>query len=587
MAYKPVYLEPDEEITSVIDKIAQSSDKEIALVLAKNSGLFQSLVNLKLVAKEAKKQGKTITLVTTNKIGQRLAGQVGIKTYGAITAIPSTPQPAGSPVQPTTPALPDQVIDGVKVQQYDPNRQHKQMVEEDQQLEKELAKDEPAAAAEPTNDGEVPKVFEPTTVKPEALAVNPQSESRKLDDLPAIMSRSGGFNSRKEFKIPWKSVAVGFGVLLFIIILVVVFVPRAIVTITYLAEPLSEKVNVSAVNNLKEQKANTIAGNKLSVEKTKSEKITATGQKDVGTDATGKITIINKHTDGSGVGKDQTFSAGTKATHSGGKVFTLNESVTIGKVTYDPNNGQPIYKSKVVEVTAVEPGESYNVASGSFSVAGALSNTPASSSTAFTGGLTKVVTVLSQDDIDSALLKLNKTAKEEATKELTEKAAGQKILSDAIWADIKQEDADKDAGEEVSSATATLIVEYGVVVFDENQALEIFIAAFDNRINDNERVVFPDDNKPVFTTKKITKDKNQIDFEIAGVAFKVPNIDKTRISKSIKNKSREAASAIVVEQYDAQSAEVSISPSWWINRLPLLAKEIRIEYGFIDKTKTN
>ncbi|MEX0594851.1 MAG: hypothetical protein WD157_02020, partial [Patescibacteria group bacterium] len=89
MAYKPVYLEPDEEITSVIDKIAQSSDKEIALVLAKNSGLFQSLVNLKLVAKEAKKQGKTITLVTTNKIGQRLAGQVGIKTYGAITAIPS------------------------------------------------------------------------------------------------------------------------------------------------------------------------------------------------------------------------------------------------------------------------------------------------------------------------------------------------------------------------------------------------------------------------------------------------------------------------------------------------------------------
>jgi hypothetical protein len=120
MAFKPVYLEPDEEITNVIDRIKSSPDQQIALVLAKNSGLFQSLVNLKLLAKEAKSSGKNVVLITTNKVGQRLAGQVGITTYGALGAIAT-----GTTLEPTTPiASPqsDEVINGVKVKQYDPNR---------------------------------------------------------------------------------------------------------------------------------------------------------------------------------------------------------------------------------------------------------------------------------------------------------------------------------------------------------------------------------------------------------------------------------------------------------------------------------
>ncbi|MEX1051888.1 MAG: hypothetical protein WEC83_00680, partial [Patescibacteria group bacterium] len=122
MAAKPIYLEPSEEITSVIDKIAQTPDKEIALVLAKNSALFQSLVNLKLLAKEAKRLGKNVAFVSTNKIGQRLAKQVGIATYTTIASLPATAAGAGSPI--AAPATPDEVIGGVKVQQYDPNRQH-------------------------------------------------------------------------------------------------------------------------------------------------------------------------------------------------------------------------------------------------------------------------------------------------------------------------------------------------------------------------------------------------------------------------------------------------------------------------------
>ena len=86
-------LEPDEEITSVIDKIKAVSDRQLALVVAKNSPLAQSLVNLKIIAKEADSQDKDLCLITTNKVSAKLAGQVGLKTYSTLGSVGSITQP--------------------------------------------------------------------------------------------------------------------------------------------------------------------------------------------------------------------------------------------------------------------------------------------------------------------------------------------------------------------------------------------------------------------------------------------------------------------------------------------------------------
>ena len=73
-----------------------------------------------------------------------------------------------------------------------------------------------------------------------------------------------------------------------------------------------------------------------------------------------------------------------------------------------------------------------------------------------------------------------------------------------------------------------------------------------------------------------------MDFEISGTAFKVPKIDKKLISKSITNKSSQAAQQILQEKYGAESVESVITPNWWIDRLPFIKQAIRIEYGFSD-----
>ena len=95
---KPIYLEPDEEITSIIDRLSKVEGSKIAVVVPKNSTMFQSLVNLKLLARQAQKLGKEVAIISNNKVGSRLAKQVGLETYASLGTVGISPAPATSPV---------------------------------------------------------------------------------------------------------------------------------------------------------------------------------------------------------------------------------------------------------------------------------------------------------------------------------------------------------------------------------------------------------------------------------------------------------------------------------------------------------
>jgi len=81
---KVIYLDPDEEITSVLDKIKSAKESGLILVVPKGATLLQSLVNLKLLSKRALDLKKEIALVTSDKIGRNLASLVGFSVYSDI-----------------------------------------------------------------------------------------------------------------------------------------------------------------------------------------------------------------------------------------------------------------------------------------------------------------------------------------------------------------------------------------------------------------------------------------------------------------------------------------------------------------------
>jgi hypothetical protein len=583
---KQIYLEPDEEITSVIEKIGAEGDGSIALVVPKNSSLFQSLVNLKLLAKEAKNLQKEVVIISGNKIGMRLAKQVGVPTYASLGAIANSPQQPVKSIVAEEPATVDTTIDGVPVRQYNPNRPvttETTPVAEDVEDELEPPSEQEAIEVED-------KVITVTTPSSDESTDEKQPDAeeqpKEADDssLPPIVTRVGAPRASEPFKFPWKAALIALGLLLILTTVTFFLLPKATVTVVLPAEPVSDTLLLAVQTETAE---GAVKGSVVTSEQSSSTTITATGKKDVGSKATGTISITNKYRDGSGAGKDQTFAAGTKATDvSTKKVFTLNNSVTVSRVTFNPNNGQPIYDTKTVKVTAVEPGESYNIPKSSFTLAGALDNTVIESTEAFSGGLTKQITVLSQQDLDTAVAAAKAELETKARADLAEKAKGLLILPDAVWQTVKEQTTDKKVDEEAQSVNLTLKIEFASLAFEKKLVDDQFKTKLSSTLTETQELVFEDGKEPTITTKGITDDKTKLTIEVAGSGYKVEKIDKATIARSVKNKSVDSAKNSIVETYKADSVEISISPSWWIARLPLLEGAIRVEYGFANKKPT-
>jgi hypothetical protein len=82
LSHKTIYIDIDEEITSIIDRMRKSEAREVIIVAPKRALLLQSLVNLKLLKKESDRKRKKIMIVTQDKIGKKLIEKAGIMVQG-------------------------------------------------------------------------------------------------------------------------------------------------------------------------------------------------------------------------------------------------------------------------------------------------------------------------------------------------------------------------------------------------------------------------------------------------------------------------------------------------------------------------
>jgi hypothetical protein len=74
------YIESDEEIISVIGRLRSSASEENYFVFPKHALVLQSIVNLRLFQREAKKIGKKVVIVTQDEMGRMLARKAGMES---------------------------------------------------------------------------------------------------------------------------------------------------------------------------------------------------------------------------------------------------------------------------------------------------------------------------------------------------------------------------------------------------------------------------------------------------------------------------------------------------------------------------
>ena len=68
---KILYLEIDDEITTIYDRIKHARVKEIILVVPKHAELFSSIVNLRILKRKTDELEKHIEIMTNDPYGKK------------------------------------------------------------------------------------------------------------------------------------------------------------------------------------------------------------------------------------------------------------------------------------------------------------------------------------------------------------------------------------------------------------------------------------------------------------------------------------------------------------------------------------
>ncbi len=435
-----IYIDIDDDVTSIIGKIKNSENTVIALVPPKRTGALQSVVNLKLLQQAAKNNRKKIALITTDNVLSSMASALSIPIARNLTSQPKLLDVSEPEIEE------DNFIDGKDIAVGDlakmgtkPSRAASE--------DKEISAAVKAIETDDKINDDLDADGEPDS-KPK-----PTSKDKKARVIP-------NFDSfRKKLMIFG-----GLG-LAFIIFLVwaIWFAPNGTIIISAKTTSKAYKVsvNLDPASSTNVDKA-IIQPVVKQTKKTETVSFSATGSKEIGDKATGKVVIYNKYSLSS-----FTLPAGTVIATTSGLQYTLSSSVVVPSVTgtlYNPHPGA----SSPVAATASNIGENYNVESGTnFSISGQNSNVYAVAKGDFTGGTKETVKVVQQSDLDAVVDRLKEQADSDSVKaDLTSQMGSNvTIVTDSFTASYADATSKPAIGEPASSgsATATMEITYTMI----------------------------------------------------------------------------------------------------------------------------
>lgn len=377
---KVVYIEIDDEVTNVYDRIKKINSKQIYIVVPKRANLFQSLVNLKILKRKAEDDEKKIYLITNDSNGIHLAQKLGIEVYNQTNA-------EGKSALFNTETTDERLrITPLKAsinaaQDSPPTRV----------AEKKLSISEILRKSKKTGDIDVSAVG--------------TSEKKKIKE------------NRPKFVIvtPNRHALIGFLAFSVTILLLIVYIalPGVTVYLTPAASVLEKSVNIVLADNQKNRaeletsQGHIIASYPIEVTITKTINHFATGKKfsERATNASGKITIINT------TNTPWPLVASTRFQNEDGIVFRLKDAVSVPAATSSGLGKLEVFVSAdPVDANGLIVGERGNIRPAKFFLPGlkedSRSKLYAESYAAMAGGITDYTTYIVEEDLEAAQARL-------------------------------------------------------------------------------------------------------------------------------------------------------------------------------------
>lgn len=540
-----IYVDVDDEITAIIDKVQDSQKKIVALVLPKRATVLQSIVNMKLLKRAASDAKKNLVLITSEHGLMPLAGSVGIHVAKSLNSRPEIPDAPPS-------------------------------MAEKADMAEEISEPEDAALDAHKTVGELSGM--PVADDEEAIELDDE-ETKPADD--AAPAKGGKPAKAKKFKIPNFNkfriglllAAVGVVVLSMVGYAALAVWPEATITI----KTDSQSVKSSAVLTLK-----TDAGAQLDVEKfvvpaqiqevkkTLTQEAPATGELNKGTKATGKVDMTTQ--DCTPPYSVSAVPAGTGIS-SNGKTYITSEKADFSPTTFDFGTSCWNYKATGISITAQSGGSSFNTGSTTFTVAG---RSGVSATGSASGGTDKVVKVVSQADIDGAKQKITEQDTLPIRQELETALVGRNLfpLSATLTVGEPETTVSAEANTEADTVTVTQIITYTLRGVKEEDLEKIVAADVGTRIDTKKQSILSyglDD--AYFAIQGMNGEDMTVSMQTTAVAGAALNIDD--IKREVAGKKAGDARTLISAHPGVTEVAVDYSP-FWVSAIPKKTDKITV-----------
>lgn len=540
-----IYIDTDDDVTSIVGRIKQSSEVVVALVPPKRIGVLQSVVNLRLLQRAAKMAKKRLAIVTTDPSLVNLASGLGIPVAKNINAQAKVPDMVDEE------EISD-VIDGNDITVSDVPRSRRETSED-----KEIS----AAVAAIETDDRIKNDLDADGV-PDDEEEKPKKPAKKKSKVPNI-------NSLRNKLLIGGGIAV---VLIGFLVWALIFAPQATITIQAKTSPLEISKTLTLIPSSDKDVADGRLSPVVKQKKTnESVEFEATGSREVGENAAGTVAFCYDETNfnpDTGEKNAITLDAGTRL-YANNVQFTIDSAVTIeGGRKSASGKCETYYR---VKATAVNIGEEGNIAkSTEMSVAG-YSSLEAVAYDDFTGGSKETVKVVQQSDVDAAVAKLRERGDSDAARdELKGQMSDSTVVIDSSFntsqGEVKVSPAVGESPAENGKATASLEITYTLVGVDRDDLGEVLDEQLKSETDGKNQKVYNNGLGEVKFSGFTTVD-NGYSVVINTNGHVGPIINEEDVRKQAVGKKSEEIRALLMETDGVNDVSVNMSP-FWVSKAP-------------------
>ncbi|MDB5170588.1 MAG: hypothetical protein JWO35_282 [Candidatus Saccharibacteria bacterium] len=563
-----IYIDIDDEITGIIDKLKSSNGKIVALVLPKRASVFQSIVNMKLLKRAADEAKKHLVLITSEAGLLPLAGLAGVHVAKTLTSKPEVP--AG----PMLDSDAEETIQegGETIDELPPDA-----------AEQPIGKLAGIGAAATGADG-VETLTLDDDEAPEALA-DAAAATKTFEPPKGKKNKKLSVPNFEKFRL-----LLVLGVLAGILLIgggvyAAVALPKATINIKTDASNVDTNLNLNLSTAAKTLKASTstVPAKLATQQKSNTQQVTTTGQKNNGNKASGRLAMSALICGSIPDNGPPDVPAGTGVS-SNGLTYIAQENTSFSPIPSGPPKNK-CYSYNATDSTTIiaqNGGSSYNGAN-SFAVAG-RKDVSASVSSSISGGTDNITQVVSATDIANVKAKLTAAdANLKVPLETELKQQGYRAISATYLAGTPAVTVSAQPGDAASTVTATSTVTYTMFGVHDSDLKKLVEDSIKKEIDTNKQSILDNGlSGAAFTVTNQSATDAQV--TLAATATAGPDLDVATIKSDAAGKKGADIRASLQNNPDVKSVDVKLSP-FWVNSVPKKTDKIIVNIAKPTSTK--